>query len=336
MGRALGLWRRIPATVRIMLLWLLVVSLMSTLAALGYVLIEHWNFFDGFYMAVTILSSVGLKELRPMNRAGDVWTMLLAGMSVALIFGTVGIVAETIISNLRDGRRGARKMQKQVDSLRGHYIVCGFGRVGSLVARELAADGKDVVVLDANEDSRARALASGALVVPGDGTSDEVLLAAGVERAAGFVAAIDSDADNVYATISARALNPGLFIVARGSTGAVMHKLELAGADRAISPYMMAGRRAVQLATRPGVVDFIDAALSRGELSFTLEELEAGPGVAGFTVGDLRRRGLATMAIRHSDGAYEPNPPDERELRLGEAMIVSGSTAAIDALSAER
>lgn len=314
--------------------WIGAVTTVALVGAVGYMLIEGWTFFDSIYMAITIISSVGLKELRPMNRAGDVWTMTLAVTSVLVIFGTVGLAAETIATEFGRKAREKRRMERTVGHLSGHYIVCGYGRVGSLVARELLADGKQVVVLDAKPDSWERAAEAGFLVVPGDGTDDEVLRAAGVERAAGFVTAIDDDAANVYATISARSINPDLFIVARASTSAVVHKLELAGADRAISPYVMAGRRLVQLATRPGVVDFIDAALNRGELSFSLEEIVVEPGTAGFSVGQLRQRGLATMAIRHEDGNYEPNPPDERVLVAGEALIVSGSTADIDALGA--
>lgn len=224
-------------------------------------------------------------------------------------------------------------MEKKVDALRGHFIVCGYGRVGSLVARELRDDGRAVVVLDIDPASLSRAVDDGLLVVPGDGTSDAVLLKAGVERARGLVAVIDSDADNVYVVISARSLNPDLFIIGRASNAAVMRKVLQAGADRTISPYEMAGRRVVQLALKPGVVDYIDAALSRGDLSFGMEEVAVDDRLAGQTVGELRGRGLFTLAIRHDPGRYEPNPADERVLETGESLIVSGSTPAMRALN---
>lgn len=332
LGQVLRQPQALSRAMRTIIAWFIVVSALATVGAVGYMLLEHWTFFDGLYMAVTILTSVGLKEVRPMDRAGDLWTIMLAGASTLVIFGTVGIAAESIATEFGRSAREKRRMNKDIARLEGHYVVCGFGRVGSLVAQELRADGKDVVVLDANPDSRERATSAGFLVVPGDGTSDDTLMAAGIDRAAGFVTAIDDDAANVYATISARSINPELFIVARASTRNVIHKLELAGADRAISPYVMAGRRLVQLATRPGVVDFIDAALSRGELSFSMEEVNVDSHLAGTTVAELRSRGLATMAIRHAVGNYEANPPEDRVLWEGEALIVSGSTAAIDAL----
>lgn len=220
-------------------------------------------------------------------------------------------------------------MQTKVDALRGHFIVCGYGRVGSLVAKELREDGQQVVVLDVDAASLQRAADENFLVVPGDGTSDDILVKAGVERARGLVTAIDSDSDNVYVTISARSLNPDLFIVGRASSSAVMKKLTQAGADRAISPYKMAGTRIVQLALRPGVVDFIDAALSRGELSFGMEEVTVDDRLAGTTVGQLRAQGLFTLAIRHENDKYEPTPADERKLEKGESLILSGSTRAM-------
>ncbi len=325
--------KALSGAMRTIIAWFVVVSLLATGGAVGYMVLEGWSFVDGLYMAVTILTSVGLKEVHPMDHAGNLWTMLLAGSSTLVIFGTVGIAAESIATEFGRSAREKRHMDKSIKRLSGHYVVCGYGRVGSLVAQELRADGKSVVVLDANAVSRERAVEAGFAVIPGDGTSDDTLLAAGVDRAAGFVTAIDDDAANVYATISARALNPKLFIVARASTRNVIHKLELAGADRAISPYVMAGRRLVQLATRPGVVDFIDAALSRGELSFSMEEVNVSAAVAGQTVGQLRSQGLATMAIRHDGGNYEPNPPEDRRFVFGEALIVSGSTADIDAIT---
>lgn len=306
---------------------------LSLVGAAGYVVLEGWPFFDAFYMTVITLATVGFKEVHPMDRAGEIWTMILSVAAVAVIFGTVGVAGEALVAEMGSGRREARRMQRKVRALHGHFIVCGYGRVGSLVARELRSDGQDVVVLDVGPKSLDRAAADGFLVVRGDGTSDAVLMQAGVDRAKGLVSVIDSDANNVYVVISARSLNPDLFIVGRASTSAVMKKVLQAGADRTISPYEMAGRRVVQLALRPGVVDFIDAALSRGTLSFGMEEIAVDARLAGQTVGGLRAFGLFTLAIRHDPGIYEPNPSDERRLELGESLIVSGSTAAMRSIN---
>ncbi len=327
------LWPHVSRPVRNALLWLVAMGLVALVGAFGYMIIEGWDFFDSIYMTIGVLATLGLKEIHPMDRPGELWTMFLSILGVAIIFGTVGIAAESLVSEMASGKREVKRMQKQVDALRGHFIVCGYGRVGSLVAAELRDDGQQVVVLDVGQDSLDRAVSDGFLVVPGDGTSDSVLLRAGVEQAKGLVSVIDSDANNVYVVISARSLNPDLFIVGRASTGAVMKKVLQAGADRTISPYEMAGRRVVQLALKPGVVDFIDAALSRGDLSFGMEEITVDKRLAGQTVGQLRKRGLFTLAIRHDPGIYEPNPVDERCLELGESLIVSGSTSAMRAMT---
>ena len=204
--------------------------------------------------------------------------MILSVAAVGIIFGTVGLVAEAILAEVASGRREAKRMEQAVAELRDHFIVCGYGRVGSMVARELVHGGQRVVVVDIRPESLDTALADGHLVVAGDGTSDAVLLRAGVERARGLVTSIDSDANNVYVTLSARALNPGLFIVGRASADGAEAKVLQAGANRVVSPYPMAGRRIAELAIRPRVVEFIDAALSHGELAFSMEEVEVGAG----------------------------------------------------------
>ena len=218
-------------------------------------------------------------------------------------------------------------MARAVAELRDHFIVCGYGRVGSMVARELVEGGQAVVVVDIRPESLEVAVAHGHLVVAGDGTSDSVLTEAGVGRARGLVTAIDSDANNVYVTLSARALNPGLFIVGRASAPGAEAKVLQAGANRVVSPYTMAGQRIAELALRPRVVEFIDAALSQGELAFSMEEVEVGAGgpLDQRTVGALRADGIFTLAIVRGPGAYDPNPPDERVLAVGETLIVSGS-----------
>jgi voltage-gated potassium channel len=219
-------------------------------------------------------------------------------------------------------------MAEQVAALNRHYILCGYGRVGSTVARELVHGGHPLVVIDIEAESLARAAADGHLVVQGDATSDATLRLAGIERARGLVTTIDTDANNVYVTLSARSLNPDLFIVARANAEGSEAKLEQAGANRIVSPYTMAGRRIAELAIRPHVADFIDAALSHGELSVSMEQVEvvAGGPLEGRTVGDLRDEAIFTLAIVPGNGRYEANPATDRVLRVGESLVVSGST----------
>lgn len=308
-------------------IWIGAVLLVAAAGTAGYVVLEGWNVSDALYMAVITLTTVGFKEVHELDSAGRVWTMILSVGAVGIIFGTVGIVAEGLLAEVASGRREAKRMDRAVAELRDHFIICGYGRVGSMVARELVHGGQRVVVVDLRPESLVPAQADGHLVVAGDGTSDVVLRKAGVEHARGLVTCIDSDANNVYVTLSARALNASLFIIGRASADGAAAKVLQAGANRVVSPYSMAGRRIAELALRPRVVEFIDAAMSHGELAFSMEEVEVGAGgsLDGRTVGSLRSEGIFTLAIVRGPGAYEANPADERVLAVSETLIVSGS-----------
>jgi voltage-gated potassium channel len=279
-------------------------------------------------MTVITLTTVGFREVQPLNDAGRVWTMLLSLAGVGLIFGSVGIVAEYLVVEATSGRREAKRMAEAVGKLSGHYILCGYGRVGQTVARELVHAGRKAVVIDILPESLARARREGFLEVEGDATEEHTLIAAGIERAKGLITTIDSDAHNVYVILSARALNPDLFVVARANTADSEARLMQAGASRVVSPYTMAGHRLAELATRPRVVDFIDAALSHGELAFSMEEVEVVAGDAatdGATVASLRDTGVFVLAVVTGERSYEANPPADRVLHAGETLVVSGS-----------
>lgn len=318
-------------------LWVLAVAAVSVVGTLGYVALFRWPIDDAAYMTVITLTTVGFREVHELSGFPErLWTMTLSVSGVAIIFGSIGIVAETILSEAASGRREARRMRDAVEALRDHYIVCGYGRVGSTVAQELVHAGQRLVVIDILPESLERAARDGHLVVQGDATDDGTLRAAGVARARGLVTTIDSDANNVYVTLSARAMSERLFIVARANAVGSEAKLLQAGANRVVSPYTMAGRRIAEFVSRPRVADFIDAALSHGNLSFSLEEVEvdAASPLLGVTVGALRADGVVTLAILQQDGAYEPNPPEGRALRGGESLIASGSTEALASLRA--
>ena len=304
------------------------------IGTLGYVVIERWSFSDALYMTISTLATVGFGEVQPLDEAGRAWTILLMIAGVGIIFGTIGIIAEVVVTEVSSTRREAKRMADQIAALRDHYILCGYGRVGSTVARELQHGGERVVVVDVEPSSLDRARRDGHLVVEGDATEDATLRAAGVEAARGLITTIDSDANNVYVTLSARALNPRLFLVGRANAEGSEAKVLQAGANRVVSPYTMAGRRIAELALRPRVADFIDAALSHGELAFSMEELEVRPGgpIEGRTVADLRRDAIFALAVVTGPGKYEANPPDDRRLVAGESLVVSGSSSVLKPL----
>jgi voltage-gated potassium channel len=311
-------------------IWLAVIVGCIVVGTAGYIIIEPgWRLLDALYMTVITLTTVGFREVQPLADAGRIWTMVLSIVGVGLIFGTVGIVAEYLVVEATSGRREAERMVQAVNKLSGHYILCGYGRVGLTVARELVHSGLKVVVIDILPESLARARREGFLEVEGDATEEATLRAAGIERARGLITTIDSDAHNVYVILSARAMNPDLFVVARANTEDSEARLMQAGASRVVSPYTMAGHRLAELAVRPRVVDFIDAALSHGELAFSMEEVEvvAGGPTAGSTVAALRDSGVFVLAIVTGERSYEANPPADRILEAGETLVVSGSVA---------
>lgn len=309
-------------------IWILIVAVAVGAGTIGFMALEGWPLDDALYMTVITLTTVGFREVRALDAAGRLWTMLTAIAGVGIIFGSIGIVAESILSETASGRRERRRMTAAVGALRQHFILCGYGRVGTTVARELAHAGVPLVIVDINPASLATATDDGFLIVEGDATRDDVLREAGVERARGLITTVDSDANNVYVTLSARALNPRLFIVARANQDGSETKLLQAGADRVVSPYTRAGRQIAELATRPRVADFIDYALSHGQLAFAMEEIEVaadGP-LAGRTVGSLVAEGIHPLAIVRGPADYEPNPPAERVLAAGDGLIVSGTS----------
>jgi voltage-gated potassium channel len=317
------------------LIWLSVVGAIAGIGTLGYIVFFGWSITDALYMTVITLTTEGYKEVRALDDPGRAWTSLLAIAGVGIIFGTVGFVAETFVAEALSGRRQRKQMADAVAALRDHYILCGYGRVGSTVAAELKHAGVQVVVIDSVAVSTDLAARDGHLIVEGDATRNEVLVAAGIARAKSLITTVDTDAVNVYVTLSARALNPRLFIVARANEEGSEAKLRQAGADRAVSPYTRAGRQIAELATRPRVADFIDFALSHGQLAFTIEELEVaadGP-LAGKTVADLANRGIHVMAIvTHGPRQFETSAPMDRVLAAGDQLIVSGTAEVLRAL----
>jgi voltage-gated potassium channel len=312
---------------RLALVWVLIVLVVIALGTAGYIVVDGWSFEDSLYMTVITLTTVGFREVHEQAAAGRAWTMVMSVAGVAIIFGSVGLAAEAVIGEAVSGRRERRRMAQAVAGLERHLILCGYGRVGRTAAQELEHSGIPFVVIDINQPSVDEAQRDGQLVVAGDATHDDVLETAGIHRARGLVTTMDTDANNVYVVLSARAMNPDLFIVARANGPEAEAKLRQAGADRVVSPYARAGRQIAELATRPRVADFIDFALSHGQVSFSIEELDVAEGgpLAGQTVADLMSRGIHPLAVAHGPQQYETTPPPERVLVAGDQLIVSGT-----------
>ncbi|HWQ12304.1 MAG TPA: potassium channel protein [Roseiflexaceae bacterium] len=300
----------------------------------GFMAVENWSPVEALYTTVLIVSTLGFSDLRPSDTAGQVLTIGLIAGGVGTLYYLVGALAQTVIEDQLDwGRR--RSMEQQIAHLTGHYIVCGYGRVGQELCRQLAQQGCDFVVVDNAPERVERVRTAGMLVVEGDASDDAVLRKAGVARARALLTAVKSDAGNVYITLSARALNPQLFIVARAATPEAEHKLTIAGANRVISPYVLGGRSMAGMALRPAVMDFLELLVHSDDLEMWLEEVsvEAGSSLDGVAVGEARLReevGITVLAVRHADGRMAINPGPDMVLAAGDKLIALGTRGGLE------
>jgi voltage-gated potassium channel len=308
------------------------------LAALGVVLAFgtlgfRWSLDEGwlqsFYRALVSASLTGLDTV-PKNDSARILTIfvVLAGISIFAYVGS--LIVELIARGVIGGMWAERRRRRTLDALRDHYIICGFGRVGRRVADEFREADAGFVVLDFSETAREAAAEDDVLFIEGNGTDDDDLREAGIERARGLVAASDDDADNLYITLSARATNPDLLIVARASSEAASKKLQLAGADRVVQPYTAAGRVMANLVLKPQVTAFIDVVTTAagGDLRFEEIEVTEASGQAGKTIGevDIRREtGALVVALRKRDGTFDTTPTPEATLEAGDVLIAAGT-----------
>jgi voltage-gated potassium channel len=293
----------------------------------------RWSLDEGwlqsFYRALVSASLTGLDTV-PKNDSARILTIfvVLAGISIFAYVGS--LVVEAIARGVIGGMWAERRRRRTLESLGGHYIICGFGRVGRRVAEEFREANAQFVVLDFSEAAKEAAQADGVLFIEGDGTSDEDLREARLEHARGLVAASDDDADNLYITLSARAANPGLLIVARASNEDAGKKLQLAGADRVVQPYTAAGRVMANLVLKPQVTAFIDVVTTAagGDLRFEEIEVTDASGQAGKTIKDVdirRETGALVVALRKRDGTFDTTPTPEAVLEAGDVLIAAGT-----------
>ena len=317
---------------------LLALAAITVAGVVGYMAFEGWSFTDALYMTVITLTTVGYREVRTLDTTGQLWTIALLITGVGTLFYAAVSSVELVVEGTIRGYFGRRRMEAAISKLNGHQILCGYGRVGRQVAREFATDDVPFVIIEQDPETVEECLAEGYLPVRGDASDDDVLEEAGIRRAKGLVAAVDSDADNVFVVLSARKLNPDLHIVARASSDEVAAKLEIAGADRILSPYAVGGRRLASLATRPLIVDFLDI-VTRGEqgIEFRLEEFAVpeDSSIAARTIGELRigeRTGAMILAIGNKEGTFDTTPSAKDRLRAGDILVVLGTREQIGRL----
>ncbi len=309
------------------------------LGTIWYHLIEGWRWADAAYMSVITLATVGFMEVQPLGDRGRLFTIVLILLGVISIGYIVNRFTDAIIQGyFQEGLRRQR-LRRVMEALSGHYIICGFGRMGQQIAAEFQAEGVNFVVTDTNLDPIHLAEELGYIAFQGDATLDETLQQVRIQQAACLIAALPSDAENLYTVLSAKTLNPKIRAIARASTEEALVKLQRAGADAVISPYITGGKRMAAAALRPQVMDFVDGILSGGDRTFYIEEFElafeTSPYV-GKTLREARLRsqsGALVLAIRRMDGTAIVGPNAETILMLGDHLLCMGTAEQIRRLN---
>ena len=308
----------------------------------GFHYLEGWSWFEGFYMVLTTITTIGYGEVHPLSHTGRIFNtfVIIAGVGLVLLF--FGGATQALLEFELQSVFGRRRMDREIGRLSDHYIVCGAGRVGRSVARELARKPLPFVLIDNDADNLARYSDGGWLTLVGDATQAPVLRQAHIERARGLVASTTTDASNVYIILTARSLNPKLQIIARASEEEAEQHLLTAGANHVVSPYNFAGYRIAQTFMRPHVVDFFDTAMNR-QLPLEIEEVQvqAGSRVAGQTLEGSRIRqemGVIVLAIKGEGSLMRFNPSPDEVIHQGDHLIAMGEPDGLRRLeqSAER
>ncbi|WP_306547219.1 TrkA family potassium uptake protein [Desulfobulbus sp.] len=309
--------------------------------AFGYMILENTGFWMGMYLTVITVFTVGYGDIVPIHPSGRVFTVFLVISSVSFVMYTFSKITETMIEGELRGLYKRRKMNKQISRLRDHYIVCGFGRIGKEICKILQEHHRPFLVIEKDEEESKSLDELQYMRLEGDAADDDVLQSAGIDRAKGLVSVVASDADNLYITLTARGLNPSLYIMARSSGGpGVQTKLKRAGASKVISPYSIGARRMAHLIVRPTVSDFIDLTMRAGELDLMMEELKvsAASHLNGKNLieSEIRKKyDVIVVAIKRQDGVMLFNPRSETVIMAGDILIVLGANEHILGLGRE-
>ena len=308
----------------------LALTLIFITGTLWYRLVEQWHWLDAVYMTVITLTTVGYGEIQPLGDRGRIFTIALILAGVITIGYIVNRFTEALIEGYFIEGRRLRQQKKLVESLTEHFILCGFGRIGRQIATEFAVEGTPFVVIDASSEQVKIAQTEGYSAVQADATLDATLIEMGVEKAACLVAALPSDAENLYIILSAKSLNPKIRAIARASNEEAVQKLQRAGADKVISPYITGAKRMAAAALRPQVMDFMDGIMT-SDRSFYMEEFlidaKTCP-VAGLSVREARLRsqsGALVLAIRRQDDTLIVGPTGETMLMAQDLLICMGT-----------
>ena len=305
---------------------------LSAIGTVGYMSLEEWTFLDALYMTVIVLTTIGFAEVHELDDGGRVFTIVLAVTGIGAIFYALIAVFQFLVEGEFASILGSQRMKRQIEHLRDHYILCGFGRFGQEIAREFKEHGVDFVIVETNPEAIARGSRLGYFMLIGDATSDQVLTEAGIAHAVCLVAASDSDAGNTFIVLAAKALNPDLYIVARASQAESLPRMTRAGAQRVFSPYAIVGRQMALSAMQPMLVEFIDTPAAAEGGQGVLAEIEVSEGTgAGGSVGDLLGglRDVSVLGVQKKTGELTVSPSMGTQLLEGDRVIVIASEDAL-------
>lgn len=311
---------------RISLTMLIAVLAFGTLS---YCYVENMSFFEAFYMTMITISTVGFSEIKPLSPQGRIITMIIISFGITLGAYTIGMIIRIFIEGELQKSYGRRKMESKISKLRDHYIICGFGRIGGLICRELQASNIRFVVIENNPQVIEKLQDENHLFLSMDSTSDEALIKAGIMDAKGLVTAVTHDADNVFIILTAKGLRPDIFVLSRSSDVKNEGKLIRAGASRVVSPYLIGGRRMAQMLIKPTVTDFIDIAMMNNNLDLVMEEakIRNRSGLVGKNLIESNLRqdyGVIIVAIKKKIGGMIFNPLPTEKFEAEDIIVVLG------------
>jgi len=318
-----------------LILSVVLIVLIVSFGTAGYMGIEGWNYLDSIYMTIITITTVGFKEIHDLSFSGKLFTIILIISGVGTVLYALSTGAKLVLEGELQEIYGRKRLEKQLKELKDHYIICGHGRMGKIIARELKGKNSNLIVIEKRTETIEEK--EDILILEGDATKDDILKKAGIEKAKCLISVLPTDAENLFVVLSARGLKPDLFIVARAGEEGSGQKLLRAGADRVVSPYHIGGLRIAHTVLKPAVVDFIEFATKSGNIDLQIEEItiQEGSRLSGLTLdgcGIGRELGVIIIAIKRPSGEMKFNPTFRSTITAGDTLIAVGETSKLKIL----